>query len=271
MTPLRARVGLIAGVMAWPAIATELFVTARRSLPALADGTAEPDDALAGLAAALGLTVLAWLAVVVVVAALSHLPSSGATAVAGRLDRFVTPGAVRRFVALAVAGALVSGPVAPAGASTRPDAPSISAPSISAPSLSSSSPAPAGFDPGWLPTGHPTVTTPSDDSLDPGWAPALPVGRPVVDRPAPTLDPSWGSPTRARPGAYPQDEVVVRRGDTLWDIAARYLGPSATDAEIARTWPQWFAANRTVIGSDPDRLVPGQLLRPPTSRPGGSS
>ena len=44
--------------------------------------------------------------------------------------------------------------------------------------------------------------------------------------------------------------------------SARDAGP----AEIAREWPRWYAANRSVIGHDPDRLLPGQLLLPPPAR-----
>jgi nucleoid-associated protein YgaU len=66
-----------------------------------------------------------------------------------------------------------------------------------------------------------------------------------------------------RSGLLAEDEVVVRRGDTLWGIAARRLGPSASDARIAAEWPRWYAANRAVIGDDPDRLRPGQRLQAP--------
>ena len=55
------------------------------------------------------------------------------------------------------------------------------------------------------------------------------------------------------------------RGDSLWAIAARHLGPGATDAEVAREWPRWYAANRDTIGADPDLLLPGQVLRVPGS------
>ena len=55
----------------------------------------------------------------------------------------------------------------------------------------------------------------------------------------------------------------MRRGDSLWSIAARHLGPDASDAEIARAWPAWFEANRDVVGDDPDLLRPGQVLRAP--------
>ncbi|WP_239394133.1 LysM peptidoglycan-binding domain-containing protein [Frankia sp. CiP3] len=61
-------------------------------------------------------------------------------------------------------------------------------------------------------------------------------------------------------------EIVVLRGDTLWAIAARSLGPGATTAQIAREWPRWWAANEHVIGPDPDKILPGQRLQPP--RPG---
>lgn len=57
--------------------------------------------------------------------------------------------------------------------------------------------------------------------------------------------------------------IEVRPGDSLWTIAARQLGPFATDVEIAQAWPLWHQENRQVIGDDPDLLLPGQLLRPP--------
>jgi nucleoid-associated protein YgaU len=74
-----------------------------------------------------------------------------------------------------------------------------------------------------------------------------------------------------RAGVQPETAVVVRRGDTLWDIAARHLGPAATDAQIARAWPAWFSTNRDLIGPDPDRLHPGQRLIPPAPTAGGSA
>jgi nucleoid-associated protein YgaU len=55
----------------------------------------------------------------------------------------------------------------------------------------------------------------------------------------------------------------VRPGDSLWLIAAHRLGPTATDADVAVTWPRWYAANRAVIGADPDLIRPGQLLSAP--------
>ena len=66
-----------------------------------------------------------------------------------------------------------------------------------------------------------------------------------------------------RAGHAVLEEVVVRRGDSLWDIAARHLGADASAAEIATEWPRWHAANAAVIGPDPDLLLPGQRLLPP--------
>lgn len=57
--------------------------------------------------------------------------------------------------------------------------------------------------------------------------------------------------------------VVVRRGDTLWSIAAAHLGPAADATTIAGEWPRWYAANRDVIGDDPDVLLVGQQLHAP--------
>jgi hypothetical protein len=57
--------------------------------------------------------------------------------------------------------------------------------------------------------------------------------------------------------------VIVRPGDSLWSIASRRLGPGAADVLVAQEWPRWWAANREVIGDDPDLINPGQRLTPP--------
>lgn len=91
---------------------------------------------------------------------------------------------------------------------------------------------------------------------DPGWVPEPPTVRPQPDLSVLARAPRATTSEDGR-------EVVVRRGDSLWSIAARHLGPDASDAEVARAWPAWFAANRDVVGDDPDVLRPGQLLRVP--------
>jgi nucleoid-associated protein YgaU len=60
-------------------------------------------------------------------------------------------------------------------------------------------------------------------------------------------------------------DVVVQPGDTLWSIAARRLGPSASGAAITAAWHAWYAANRSVIGSNPSLIQPGQRLTPPAA------
>ncbi len=81
-----------------------------------------------------------------------------------------------------------------------------------------------------------------------------------------------GAPGQSLPpsrGTQVQDsaEIVVLHGDTLWTIAARHLGADATVEQIAQEWPRWWAANKHVIGPDPDRILPGQHLQPPRPRP----
>jgi len=56
--------------------------------------------------------------------------------------------------------------------------------------------------------------------------------------------------------------VSVDRGDCLWAIAAEVLATDDT-AKIDRYWKSIFAANRSIIGTDPDKLFPGQILELP--------
>jgi nucleoid-associated protein YgaU len=61
----------------------------------------------------------------------------------------------------------------------------------------------------------------------------------------------------------------VVRGDSLWVIARHHLGPNATAQQVAREWARWYAANRSVIGSNPNLIRAGQVLTAPN--PGSSS
>jgi hypothetical protein len=92
-----------------------------------------------------------------------------------------------------------------------------------------------------------------------------PFDRPAVTLVTPLVRPAVAAPRAVPDRAMPDGAVVVRRGDTLWDIAARHLGPGATPAAIAREWPRWYAANRAVVGPDPGRILPGQRLVPPVA------
>jgi hypothetical protein len=56
---------------------------------------------------------------------------------------------------------------------------------------------------------------------------------------------------------------IVKEGESLWSIAARYLDTDDI-REIARFWPLIHRANRDTLGSDPNLIQPGQeLILPP--------
>ncbi|WP_380170592.1 LysM peptidoglycan-binding domain-containing protein [Kineococcus sp. DHX-1] len=94
-----------------------------------------------------------------------------------------------------------------------------------------------------------------------------------------TVDPAWTATTPAaaaqvgwtpstQPATAPAvgddaGEVVVLRGDSLWSLAERRLGPDATRGQVLAEQERLYAANAYVIGDDPDRLLPGQVLRLP--------
>jgi nucleoid-associated protein YgaU len=64
----------------------------------------------------------------------------------------------------------------------------------------------------------------------------------------------------------PADAHVVVRGDCLWDLAEARLrasGAEATPAAVASAVQAWWSVNADVIGSDPDLIHPGQVLRAP--------
>ena len=222
-----------------------------------ADGPA-PLDAQIGLAAAAGgWLVLTWLAFSTLVA-LAAGPAPGAQTGTRRprlqgLAERVTPALVRRAAAAMVgagvgvglAGGSLAGTItAYAGDGARPVSSATAALTPGAPGAPT-------------PPRLPDLDRPADAL--PGWTP---------DRPArvpPPASPSGVHLVATVPlkGRAVADEVIVRRGDTLWDIAARHLGPGATSAEIATEWPRWHRANDTVIGPRPDHILPGQRLQPP--------
>ncbi len=71
-----------------------------------------------------------------------------------------------------------------------------------------------------------------------------------------TTQNTLASPVSAAPGAAtaagPAARYAVRPGDTLSGIAARW--------GVRGGWPALYAANRPVIGPDPDLLRPGTVL-----------
>jgi hypothetical protein len=60
---------------------------------------------------------------------------------------------------------------------------------------------------------------------------------------------------------------TVRRGDSLWRMARDELAPSAPDSAVCREVAAIYAANRALIGPDPDLILPGTEL----TLPGGTA
>ncbi|NNM46319.1 LysM peptidoglycan-binding domain-containing protein [Knoellia koreensis] len=249
-----------------------------------APGPSSLDEVVAALAAATALALAVWLGLGLVIGVLGHLPGRVGALARAASGRW-TPVVTQRLAAVLV-GAVVGAVAAPASAVGDSVVP---APGFSASAAASSTPSatattamplpPAG--PGFTstaptsaptsaattgptsePTSEPTPAAtspvaPTSDIAPPGWTPTRPLVRP---QPSPELVTG-----RVADGAE-EGSVVVRRGDSLWAIAARHLDAGASDAEIARAWPRWYAANRDVIGDDPHLLHPGMVLQVPGSR-----
>lgn len=66
-------------------------------------------------------------------------------------------------------------------------------------------------------------------------------------------------------GALPQPARTyeVRPGDTLWHIAAQRVSSDQDTNQIAAATAAWYEQNREVIGTDPDLIIPGQILIAP--------
>jgi LysM repeat protein len=70
----------------------------------------------------------------------------------------------------------------------------------------------------------------------------------------PYVDPA--APPRAAEAVEPEEiYYVIEKGDSLWKIAAKFLGNG-------NRYPEIFEANREVI-LDPDKIFPGQKIRIP--------
>jgi LysM repeat protein len=82
--------------------------------------------------------------------------------------------------------------------------------------------------------------------------------------PAPAHAPADDTP--ALPGATSSDPAVrhtVTAGESLWDIAGELHPAGATPDEIARTANLLWRSNQSVIGANPDLILPGQVLKLP--------
>jgi resuscitation-promoting factor RpfA len=231
-----------ARAVAVTAIAVATTALTFRLRPAVPSADATPVADVVTGCAWLAWALVGYLAIAVGATSLGHV--AAAVGLRGRVLARLAPAGVRRLVdvsiTLSVAAAVLGTTAAvPAGAVAR--------------SSSTSGHAPGAIERGGLdwpglsmptqPAAHFTVTAPP-----PRKGPTARVG--LVT----------GARTAAATG---RDPVVVRAGDSLWKIAARHLGAGATAQATAVAWQQWYVANRDVVGDDPDRIFPGQRLRPP--------
>ncbi|MBP6997026.1 MAG: LysM peptidoglycan-binding domain-containing protein [Phycicoccus sp.] len=245
---------------------------ARVLRPALTDlatpAPTRPADALLLCVAGAAFLLGCWLVLGLLLSLLSHVPGLLGR-VGGTLSEAITPRLLRQLVAALLGMGATTVLLPPVSLAAPATAPVVACASTHNPGpawtadLEPSVPAPSPSPASALDTATPAATAGLSASradlnppIDPGWVAPAPTVRPAPDHRALT-GPGW-KPTG-------DGEIVVHRGDTLWDLAARHLGHDATSEEIARAWPQWYAANRDLIGNNPDLLLPGQVLRIPDS------
>jgi LysM repeat protein len=145
-----------------------------------------------------------------------------------------------------------------------PDAPT------AAPDESAPSPAQEPHDPAQVPTptpGEQPTTPPAVESgphATPDAVPEPAPTEPAPTEPAPTEPaPAPTIPDSAEESDHPGDIVIVKPGDTLWGIAATWLGANPSAAAIVDAVAHLYATNQAVIGPDPNLILPGQRLALP--------
>lgn len=209
-----------------------------------------------GLVAAVGLFAWAfalWFAAVIATVALATVPGAAGSWAAGTARR-LSPHFIRTAAGWLVGATLIAGPLASTSAFAATPS-SASGPNLDRPAAAA---ALVVEPPASAPTGYPTNVA---LSLDRPAAPYLPPPPTPSGSSASTGDVTLVAGNAHR--AEADDTYVVRRGDTLWAVAARHLGSNATAADIAREWPRWYAANRAAIGTDPQLILPGTVLHVP--------
>ena len=220
-----------------------LLVVLRDALAALGSpGLVSADELVVATSATCALVLLLWVALGLLVSVVATLPG-GLGAAGARFVGAVAPVGVRRFAAVLL-GVSVLGAGLP-GAANAGQTTGV---------LSVSAVAPA---PDWLPAVSDGMSDGTADARVPAPAPEW-TPTPVRALPSVTL-----TAPRTTTSDEENREVTVRRGDTLWDLAAAHLSPDASDAEVAAAWQRWFETNRAVIGPDPDLILPGQVLLVP--------
>ena len=246
---------LLAGATALLGAVTGRQIEAIRDSGVLLD----PATVLTAMAAGGATLVSARLSVCALAAAIALLTrrAGGRVTVAARIAVAASPRSMRPALAALLVGGLALAIAAPASAAPTNVVPAKTSLARSAPTADSSIVAAASTGEVGTPASAPSLPAP-------GWVPSPPPRPPASGDSGPgALVELVSSGAVRRDAGADVDELVVRRGDTLWAIAARALGPGASDADVAAEWPRWWQRNKPAIGENPDLLIPGTRLTAP--------
>lgn len=214
---------------------------------------------LLGVAGAgIGIALLSWWCFALLCAFLSAVAHKLGASRLSAVTAGLSPAFMRRVVAAVVGINLLTAPLA--GAAQGPSVDPLRQAQIfaTAPSTSIGSAATEG-----MVSQDPLVSAPP---VDPLWVPNTPEVEPdLLIRQPPRNDPGQSDSGTAETFHPETGDVVVKSGDTLWGIVAEALGPYSSDVDVALAWPQWYSTNRTIIGADPNLILPGQVLHAPSS------
>jgi nucleoid-associated protein YgaU len=237
------------------------------------------DDLLGAVALTAGLVIVVWwIASGMMATAAAILDRQGQKRAAVRAGR-LCPAFMRRLAVAVLSAQLLSAPLAnaaepPAGPAWVPTTTAVSVLASWAPTAANAqTPEQPAITPVPRPQAPPThdlqkrhnaheaqemrAGESAEPAAGPEWRPRQPVTEP---------DLLAAPPVRAGQDAQAvSGEVTVLAGDTLWDIASRQLGGTASDVEVALHWPRWYEANKAQIGENPHVLLPGQILKPPST------
>ncbi|HET7415288.1 MAG TPA: hypothetical protein VFI97_06280 [Arthrobacter sp.] len=243
---------LIAGLASSLLVAGPVIYAETGKRPVAVSSLQFPD--LMGLASSvLGVGLLLWWSIALLMAFIGQLLCNRGHVILGRRVSAWSPEFMRRLVLVVLSMNLLAAPAmasAPSQDTATVQALKKQAGSGRQSSIGRTMP----FAPIWQPTSHSPVT--STGTPGPRWTP--------------TNTPAMGNvltrgPLRNADAQIRQHTVTVQPGDSLWALCAEHLGPYATDLEIAAEWPRWYAENRQTIGADASLLLPGQILRIPTT------
>lgn len=272
----------------WTAPAAETAPS--RTVAGQLGGSAVAESAILLVAAAVAWMLLVWLVVAAGIALLTRIPGI-AGASAWWLLHLMTPRVMRTALLTVVGASMVTGIAAcgtgqaaasstPASSGAIPGRDAVEGSALRPGQISGAGSAATAIL-------HASSSRSRADQVDLDW-PDRNAARPSSPHPTPggPVNLDWPTeksperssgrlptPARAGPVAAPTTPtaatpVVVLRGDCLWSIAARHLPPGTGPAAVERAWRQWYSANSSIIGPDPNLVLPGQILLPPNSGTG---